>query len=286
MNKVMRLALLISYDGTNFLGWNDVRDTALRPALATVLGLASDAPLPRVEAASRTDAGVHAAGQVCSFALDDDMERRQLDCGQMAYSLNQLLPGEVAIRSLRRVDDTFDVRANMGKIYEYRFSTRPGCRDPLSRLYEWHAPPRRGQADWDASAAIRTASAMRGRHSFAAFGNRPRGRERNLSVDPMCELHELKLAAVGEAPGTWSLTVRGNRFLYKMVRNLAGTLVRVGHGELACDDVLEALACGAFQGRGTSLPLTAPAHGLVLRQVEFVTDPFGDDAVATIEDGQ
>jgi tRNA pseudouridine38-40 synthase len=271
---MVRLALLVAYDGTPYRGWTDLRDVALRPTLARLLG--GDDPL--LEAASRTDRGVHARGQVCSLALAPSASAPE--CGQLAYSLNQLLPAEVAVRAAAAVDDDFDVRANVGKEYVYRFSTRPGGRDPLRRLYEWHVPPRRGRPEWDASAADAAAAALRGTHSFAAFGNRPRGGERHALVDPVCELRELRLEA--EPGGTWRLVVRGDRFLYKMVRNLAGALVRVGHGELSCDEVVDAVETGKFH-RGSSVPLTAPAHGLVLQRVEYASDPFSG---ALPRDGQ
>ena len=283
----MRLALLVSYDGANYRGWTDLRDLALRPALAKVLRLDDESP-PLLQAASRTDAGVHAAGQVCSLTLDDSSgassSSANIDCGQIAYSLNQLLPAAISVRVAKVVDDGFDVRANSGKTYVYRLSTRAGSRDPLRRLYEWHQPPRRGQSPWDAAAVSETAMQLCGTHSFAAFGNRPRGGERNVEVDPICTLSELRLeeAASGDgfevddSSGLWRFTVRGDRFLYKQVRNMVGALVKVGYGELSTEEVLEARETGKF-ARGDSIPLTAPAHGLTLQRVEYESDPFAMD---------
>ena len=123
-----------------------------------------------------------------------------------------------------------------------------------------------------------------GTHSFAAFGNRPRGGERNVEVDPICTLSELRLeeAASGDgfevddSSGLWRFTVRGDRFLYKQVRNMVGALVKVGYGELSTEEVLEARETGTF-ARGDSIPLTAPAHGLTLQRVEYESDPFAMD---------
>ena len=104
----------VAYDGTAFRGWTDVRDAALRPALAKVAF--GGGSLPSIVAASRTDAGVHAAGQVCSLLLpadDDDGQRRRrskdIDVAQLTYSLNQLLPAEVAVTRAALVGDAFDV---------------------------------------------------------------------------------------------------------------------------------------------------------------------------------
>ena len=265
-----RVALLLSYDGTPYRGWTDVRDVAVRPALAKIIG-ADDEP-PKLKAASRTDAGVHAAGQVCTFSSS---AASASDCEQLAYSLNQLLPPEVAVRSARSVDASFDPRSTLGKTYLYRLSTRPGSRDPLRRLYEWHRPPRRGASAWDADAVADVATALCGTHSFAAFANRPRGGERNVAVDPVCTLAELSLAEDATTAEEWTFTVRGDRFLYKMVRNLVGALVKVGTGELASDELVDALEHGEWRGRGASVPLTAPAHGLLLQRVEYASDPFG-----------
>lgn len=288
----MRLALLVSYDGTPYRGWTDLRDVALRPALARVLGCpesdlqpGQQPSLPLLEAASRTDAGVHAAGQVCTLSLDDAVppdRRSRLDTARLAYSLNALLPPEVCVRCAALVADGFDVRSNVGKQYTYRLSTA-STRDPLRRLHEWHAPPRRGRPGWDAAAVASTAAAMLGTHSFAAFGNRPRGGERSVKVDPVCTLSELRLSQGGlseaSSAGRWAFTVRGDRFLYKMVRNLVGSLVKVGYGEMEGGELLEALADGRFR-RGESVPITAPPHGLVLDSVEYAAgeDPFSSSS--------
>lgn len=270
-----RLALLVAYDGTPYRGWTDVRDGALRPTLARVLGLKEP---PLLEAASRTDAGVHAHGQVCSLSLEAD---GSIDVGQLAYSLNQLLPPEVAVKCAALQPGDFDVRSNVGKLYQYRFNVAP-CRDPLTRLQQWHVPLRRGQV-WDAQKAAAFAEQLRGRHRFAAFGNRPRGTERHAEVDPTCTLSEVLLAPAlidptleSIAHGSWRVTVRGDRFLYKMVRNLVGAIVRVGVGEISSEECLEALEHGAF-ARSASVPLTAPAHGLCLWHVDYAVDPFQVD---------
>tara|TARA_B110001452_G_scaffold261052_1_gene259353 strand:+ start:77 stop:1021 length:945 start_codon:yes stop_codon:yes gene_type:complete len=293
---VTRLALLTSYDGTPFRGWTDVRDTALRPAIERILGQ----PV-LVEAASRTDAGVHARGQVCAF----DVAREQLtsaEISQLAYSLNQLLPSELSVRSAAAVPPGWDPRTNEGK--EYRYALRVGAvtRDPLRRLYEWQVPTRRGAPGWDADAAAAAARTLQGTHSFAAFANSLRGSERAKEVDPVCTLSSITLSSAsrgGDDGGNgggggatddggmqYCVRLRGSRFLYKMARNLAGALVRVGQGELSVADLEHALAHGAFE-RKRSLPLTAPAHGLVLHRVFYAAadEPFTMDGKSEA-DGQ
>lgn len=264
----MRLALLLSYDGTPWKGWTDVRDAALRPALARVLFRAP--PLPLVEAASRTDAGVHARGQVATVDLcqSDGVDAEALDLPQLTYSLNQLLPASVCIRAAQLVSDDFDVRSTRGKEYRYTLSTA-ACRDPLRRLYEWQLPPRRGAACWDAGAAVDAARLLCGTNSFAAFGNTPRGAERKREVDPVCTLRMVNCRQLG--PTTYQFRLRGDRFLYKMARNCVGALVRVGTGELDASELAWALEYGRFE-RSRSVPLTAPAQGLVLHNVMYSSD--------------
>ena len=262
-----RIALLTSYDGTPFRGWADLRDVALRPKLERVLGQ----PV-LVEAASRTDAGVHARGQVCAFDVErEDMTPAEL--AQLTYSLNQLLPPELSVRQAASVPPTFDPRTNQGKEYRYALSIGAGARDPLRRLYEWQVPSRRGAPPWDAEAAAAAARALEGTHAFTAFANTPRGSERRKEVDPVCTLSRVTLQQLG--PTQLCVRLVGSRFLYKMARNSVGAIVRVGSGELSLDEVQHALRHGAFE-RSRSLPLTAPAHGLVLQRVAFAPedDPF------------
>ena len=332
------MALLVAYDGTPFRGWTDVRDRALRPTLSRLLR--DDVVL---EAASRTDAGVHSRGNACSCALPRACSEEELS--QLVYSANQLLPPEVSIRRAALVASDFDVRKTCGKVsrlphcclvkltvlgkvvllqegttrlggtqrvvfmmrhvlptwltlgcagtpahapcipapcgpqeYHYFLSTAPQ-RDPLDRLRQWHVPPRRGVA-WDADAAARAAALLRGSHSFAAFGNTPRGRERLLEADPSCHVRMLQLRRLG--PSEYQVRVRGDRFLYKMVRNLVGTLVRVGLGELDEAELAGALADGRF-ARSSSVAITAPAHGLLLHRVLYAPadDPFATTGLGT-----
>lgn len=267
----LRVALVTAYDGTPFRGWTDVRDVALRPVLERLLGQ----PV-RVEAASRTDAGVHARGQVCAF----DVERAGMspsELAQLQYSLNQLLPPELSVRHMALMPSSFDPRSNLGKEYRYALSIGAGSRDPLHRLYEWQVPARLGAPAWNAEAAAAAARTLEGTHSFGALANTPRGSERKKEVDPICTLSRVRLHRTGRTQLSVRLT--GSRFLYKMARNSVGAIVRVGSGELSLEELQHALRHGAFE-RSRSVPLTAPANGLVLHRVDFAPDkgPFAGAA--------
>ena len=207
MVALLRVALVTAYDGTSFRGWADVRDVALRPALERVLGQ----PI-HIEAASRTDAGVHARGQVCAF----DVERAGMppdELSQLQYSLNQLLPPELSVRHTALMPSGFDPRSNLGKEYRYALSIGAGARDPLQRLYEWQVPARRGAPAWDEEAAAAAARALEGTHSFGALANTPRGSERKKEVDPVCTLSRVRLHRTGRT--RLSVRLTGSRFLYK-----------------------------------------------------------------------
>lgn len=257
-----QLALAVAYDGAPFRGWTDLRDTALRPTLSRLLGLSEDEVV--LTAASRTDAGVHADAQICTLPL----RRPVADVGQLAYSLNQLLPESVSVRRAGLVSPSFDVRSNLHKEYRYRLSLC-AVRDPLTRGHRWHVPPRRGRPAWDAEAATAAAQLLLGEHSFKAYGNRPKGREREVEVDPVCELRELRLCGeLTDGEGEIELRIQADRFLYKMARNLVGAVVRVGEGRLTLGELEHAVAHGAFP-QNCSPPLTAPAHGLILHRVNY-----------------
>jgi tRNA pseudouridine38-40 synthase len=222
MVALLRVALVTAYDGTSFRGWADVRDAALRPALERVLGQ----PI-HIEAASRTDAGVHARGQVCAF----DVERASMppdELAQLQYSLNQLLPPELSLRHTALMPSGFDPRSNLGKEYRYALSIGAGARDPLQRLCEWQVPARRGAPAWDEEAAAAAARALEGTHSFGALANTPRGSERKKEIDPVCTLSRVRLHRTGRT--RLSVRLTGSRFLYKMARNSVGAIVRVGSG--------------------------------------------------------
>lgn len=205
---VFKVALLIAYDGTSYRGWTDLRDAVLRPTLSRIIRQDN----LFVEAASRTDAGVHAQGNVCCFST----EVNPGDLGQLRYSLNQLLPTDVSVLNAQHARQDFDVRSNVGKEYRYQVSFA-AHRQPLSRQQEWHVMLRRGSSAWDGASAVRAAAFMRGTHSFAAFANTPRGKSRLTSIDSTCTLRMLQLRQL--SPTVVQFRLRGDRFLYKMVRS-------------------------------------------------------------------
>jgi tRNA pseudouridine38-40 synthase len=245
--------LEVAYDGTAFHGW--ASQQGQRTVEETLRGaiVAMDPGVTQIRGASRTDAGVHAEGQLVAFDTERDIPAKGWTLG-----INQHLPEDLAVRAARAVPAAFSPRFEaVGKRYRYRVLVDE-VRDPMWRTIAWRIP------DLDVDAATAEARAAVGTHDFAAF--RASGDER---VDTVRTLSRVAVERESD-PRIVGFVVEGNAFLYNMVRILAGTLVDVGRGRLQPGAVGRALAAKDRALAGT----TAPAHGLVLEQVQ-VTLPEG-----------
>ena len=236
----------LAYDGSRFRGWarNSGQRTvegALSDALLRVLGHA-----PRLSVAGRTDAGVHARGQVASFVAGDDVGLERLQ-----RSVNGMLAPEVVAWDVLRAPEGFDARFSAtAREYRYRIDTGPWP-DPFEARFVWHRP--------GGLAVARMREAARpllDEHDFASFCRRPQ------SGGTVRRLERLSIARAGDRV---EITARANAFLHQMVRTIVGTLVRVGEGKLDPASVAEILAA-RDRGRASQL---APAHGLTLERVVF-----------------
>jgi tRNA pseudouridine38-40 synthase len=238
----------VAYAGSAFSGWATQRDA--RTVEDTLRGaiLAVDPRAEGPRGTSRTDAGVHAEGQLAAFDATVAMPPRG-----WVLTLNQHLPDDVAVRSARAVPVGFFPRfASKKKRYRYDLLLDK-VRDPLLCNRTW-----RIGYDMDMDRVDREARAIVGTHDFAAF--RAAGDER---VETVRTIHAVTVE--NAAPGRWSITVEGTAFLYNMVRILVGTLVDVGRGHLAEGTIARALA-----GKDRALAgQTAPAHGLTLAAIEL-----------------
>jgi len=241
---IVRLGL--AYDGTSFRGW--ARNSGQR----TVEGVMSDAlgrvlgDEPKLSVAGRTDAGVHARGQVASFVADEDVDLEELQ-----RSINGMLAPEVVAEDVRQAPEGFNARFS-ATAREYRYRIDIGAwPDPFEARFVWH---RRGEL---ALSPIREAArALLGEHDFASFCRRPQ------SGGTVRRLERLSIARVGDRV---EIAARANAFLHQMVRNLVGTLVAVGDGRLAPGAVREILVA---RDRARTPPM-APAHGLTLERVIY-----------------
>ena len=245
----MQLKLTIQYEGTAYQGWQrqaagPTVQAVLEHALATVLR-----ERVHVHGAGRTDAGVHAWGQVAAVHVS----RVPADLSGLLRSLNALTPDDIAVRELTIVNDEFDPRRHArSRLYEYRIWNDPAP-SPFWRRYAWHLP-----FLLDAEAMAAAAACLEGEHDFAAF------KAADPTAVPSTVRRVLESRVVAERPLV-VYRIEANAFLKHMVRNIVGTLVDVGRGARAPSALLALLA-----GRDrTAAGQAAPAHGLVLVAVRY-----------------
>ncbi|HYR96581.1 MAG TPA: tRNA pseudouridine(38-40) synthase TruA [Candidatus Binatus sp.] len=245
----MQLRFTVEYDGTAYLGWQvQPSGATVQEVLERALTTALREPV-RVRGAGRTDAGVHACGQVAAVRVTrvpDDLER-------LRRSLNALTPDDVAVRDVAVVDDAFDPRRDArSRIYEYRLLNAPAP-SPFWRRHAWHIPAR-----LDLQAIDEAAQALAGEHDFAAF--------RGADAEPVHSTTRRVLESrLDRTPPLLVYRIEATAFLKHMVRNIVGTLVEVGRGERPASGMRDLLA-----GRDrTRAGATAPPHGLTLIAVRY-----------------
>ena len=250
----MRIRLDIAYDGTHFRGW------ARQPGLRSVQGTLEDAlgrvlgGTPRLTVAGRTDAGVHAAGQVAHVDLPEEVWREHHE--KLLKRLAGRLPKDVRVWALRPAPSGFDARFSaIWRRYAYRVTDNPGGVDPLLRGHVlWHDRP------LDVDAMNEAARHLLGEHDFAAYCKKREG------ATTIRTLRELSLVR-GE-DGIITATVRADAFCHNLVRNLVGACVAVGEGAMpehrAVGVRREAARNGEFR--------VVPATGLTMVEVGYPPD--------------
>jgi tRNA pseudouridine38-40 synthase len=268
--------LVLAYDGSDFHGWQVQPDRLtvqgeLRDALARVTG---EDVLP--QGSGRTDAGVHALGQVASFALAAPIPEANL-----CRALNRTLPASIRVLSAARVTSDFHARHSAkSKTYEYRIFRGEICPPWLARyVYALHAA-------LDVDAMQRAAARVSGEHDFTSFAaSDPDRRERGSpdgSPDPRGNMRCLHLSQwTQKAEGSLLYRVQGNGFLHHMVRNLVGTFLEVGRGNLGETEIASILESRARERAGP----TAPARGLFLVDVDYANASNAQEASCVIQGG-
>ncbi len=239
------IRLVVAYDGHPFSGWQiQPRVPTIQGEIETVLERLTQAPC-HIRGAGRTDAGVHAEGQIATFLSDT-----HLSCFRLHRGLNSLLPKAIAIRSVDDVDANFDPRrGNFGKRYRYRIY-RPRERDTLITPRAW-----RIFGDLDLQRMARAAQLLVGRHDFAAF------RAADCQIKTTVRtLYRVSLSCDGPL---LIIDIEGTAFLKNMVRIIVGTLLSVGRGHLSEENISALL----LHGRRHDAGITAPARGLTLERV-------------------
>jgi len=248
----VRYRARVEYDGTEFAGFQAQpgRRTVQGELERTLAYLAGGRTI-RLKAAGRTDAGVHARGQVIAFTWPGGMDAREL--GQ---AIGSLLPSDVAIGALSRVKPDFDPRRAATR-REYRYTIWTGPRHPLQARYRYELDER-----LDAEAMHAAGQQLAGRHDFSAFGRVQRTSVRTL--------YEVRVHRRGHLV---TIDVVGDAFLRQMVRSIVAALVRIGMGRATTEDLVSELRSPgrAFDGA------VVPAHGLCLRRVVIGTDQRKDN---------
>jgi len=267
--------LTLAYDGTDFRGWQvQPGEPTIQGELQAALGrVTGETPLP--QGSGRTDAGVHALGQVASFALQAAIPPENL-----LRALNRTLPRSIRVLESKIAPDTFHARHSaVAKTYEYRVFREKICPPFLDRYALACSWP------MDVDSLQKAARLFEGEHDFLSFAaNDPDLSRRRLPDDENLDERAETIAAPQSAIRTvfssaWEqmrieegellvYRVRGNGFLHHMVRNLVGMMLDVGRGRLPVEEIPRALAARSRSAAGP----TAPARGLFLHSVEYVEE--------------
>ena len=240
--------ITVSYDGTRYKGWQiqTNTDATIQGKLSMVLENLSGHPVD-VIGSGRTDAGVHALGQVANFHLEDEFKKERI----IEY-LNRYLPGDIAVTDISQVDDRFHSRYNaLQKTYSYRIRTNP-IADVFERRFEYHYGK-----PLDTDKMEEAAHLLTGTHDFASFcGNK------HMKKSTVRTIFEISFQKNKDG---FTILYTGNGFLQGMVRILTGTLIEIGNGQrdMKCISIL-------FQEKNRALAgFMAPPQGLRLEQVVY-----------------
>lgn len=242
--------LIVSYDGSAYAGWQiQANGNTVQAELERVIEQVTQ-QRTRVTGSGRTDAGVHALAQVASFDVETT-----LPASQLHRAFNGNLPLDIRVLNVEQVPSDFHaLRSAVGKRYRYVMQDGPWL-DVFHRQQAWFI-----RGTLDVEAMTEAAEALVGRHDFRSF--EAAGSPRASSVRTV---RDIGLQRTAHAPQRIWFEIEADGFLYYMVRNIVGTLVEVGRGRMAPQQVANILA---QQDRSCAGP-TAPAHGLFLLAVRY-----------------
>jgi tRNA pseudouridine38-40 synthase len=239
-----RIRITVAYDGTHFHGWQ------VQPGLPTIQGVLEEV-VGRIEekpvqvaGSGRTDAGVHAMAQVAAFTIENP-----IPVPNLVLAMNRLLPPAIRVLSADVAEPEFHPRFDaVGKTYEYRILRSPIC-SPFDWPWVYHHP-----YPLDEGAMIHAARRLEGEHDFTVYAAADESDgEGKSKVRTIFDSH------LERGEGRLIYRVRGSGFLKHMVRNIVGTLIEVGRGNISADALPGVAKCGP----------TAPAKGLTLISVDY-----------------
>jgi tRNA pseudouridine38-40 synthase len=242
------IKLVVEYDGSGYHGWQrQAGSLSIQEVIESRLGIMLGNRVA-VNASGRTDAGVHAKGQVVNFRT-----RTSLKTDEILRGLNSLLPGDIVVLSAEDVDESFHARFSaVSKVYEYHILNR-AVPSALLRNYVWHI--RRPLALAPMEECLKMICGLRDFSSFMASGSPASSTERNM----------LRATVERPLPDRLKITYEANGFLRRMVRNLTGTIVEVGKAKRTVDDFERVIRSADRRQAG----MTAPGHGLYLISVNY-----------------
>lgn len=253
---------VVSYDGSSYLGWQKTKEgPSIQETIERVLFQIFQEEI-RVQGASRTDAGVHAEGQVINFFIS-----KSFNVARLKQSLNALLPPDIRILNLAEITKDFHPTLDaVCKEYHYKVCLSE-ILPPLYRHQIWHYSYETCLKKIEKAIPL-----FIGKKRFAALRN-----ERN-DQDPEDDLRNVFSITVDTSNEMyWKFVVIGDNFLYKMVRNLVGTLVYVGRGKIDAEEIPNILISRDRRRAG----ITAPAHGLSLHRIYYPADKIPDAVAGT-----
>jgi tRNA pseudouridine38-40 synthase len=242
----MNVKLIVEYEGTRYHGWQAQAGTPTVEAVLRDAILALTGESPVLTAAGRTDAGVHALGQVVNFKLE-----KSFPVEQLPGALNARLARDISVRHAELVDDSFNARYS-ARARHYAYSIRQALpRGAYQRQYAWGV-----RESLDLAAMQAAGERLVGQHDFRAFGRSPQPGGHTVR-----RVHEIKVISAGE----WvTILVAADAFLYGMVRRIAGALVDIGRRKRTLDWI-----DGLLNGGSAAGLRLAPPQGLVQVRVEY-----------------
>ncbi len=247
----MKYAILLSYDGTAYRGWQTQKNGVSVQSVLEQAALAAFGKKVNIVASGRTDSGVHAAGQVCHFSADISVPAEKI-----ADALNFRLPADICVLKSAAVPEEFDAnRSSKKKTYVYRMYVARR-EHPLKSRYAVAVYPRPDIALMQKGAALYC-----GEHDFKAYC--ASGSSAKTTVRKVYSVSVESSLSRGSEDIT--ITVCGAGFLYNMVRTMAGTLLYLGLGRVSLQDIINSLECGDRSLAGK----TMPAKGLTLESVDY-----------------
>lgn len=241
--------ITIQYDGTKYQGWQRLKDSdkSIQGKIENVLSEMCGHKI-EIHGSGRTDAGVHAMGQVASFKMETDRSE-----GEICDYLNEYLPEDIAVTRVEKAEERFHARLTKSiKTYVYRISCSK-IPPIFERKYVYRA-----EKELDVEKMKKAASYLVGKHDFLGFSS-----VKKVKKSTVRTIYDIQTEKNGQ--DEIKIIVTGDGFLYNMVRIISGTLIEIGQGTKDCEDIVKVFETKKREYAG----FTAPPQGLTLYAVEY-----------------